>query len=242
MDIKPKKRRKRRTKEEIEEIINKAAITLIESGGFSKLTVRNIVEESNIEAAVFYNRYTNIEEFIGELVKKYDYWFTEVAKSDVKISNKEEYIHILKNLFISIKENKSMQQLLRWELFDENETTRRTAGLREFHTIPLVERYKKIFKDAPFEIEVVSALIIGGIYYLVLHAGLTPFAGVDINSETGHKQICTTLDFLGNYFFDNISEFDVKTIEIAKRMKEKGLEMNVIEECTKIPINILRKI
>ena len=81
MNDKPTRRRKRRTKEEIEELINKADISLIQSGGFSNLTVRNIAEEAKIEAVVFYNRYTNIEEFVDEYIKKYDYWFTEVAKT-----------------------------------------------------------------------------------------------------------------------------------------------------------------
>lgn len=241
MNDKPK-RRKRRTKEGIEELINKAAVTLIESGGFSKLTVRNIAKEVKIEPVVFYNRYNNIEEFIDEFVKKYDYWFTGVAKTEGTVSNRDEYLHILKNLFVSLKENTVMQQLLRWEIFDNNDTTRRTAGLREFHTIPLVDRYKQVFKDAPFEIEVMSALIIGGIYYLVIHSELTPFAGVNVNSETGHRQILNALEFMGNYFFDNLSGLDSKTLEIARKMKEKGFENDIIEECTKVPTSILRKL
>lgn len=135
-----------------------------------------------------------------------------------------------------------MQQLLCWELFEDNETTRRTARLRELHTIPLVEKYQRIFKDAPFEIEVISALIIGGIYYLLLHAERSPFAGLDVNSEAGYKQICNALEFLGNYLFDNVSGFDIKTLDIAKKMKEKGIEISLIEECTKVPLSILRKL
>lgn len=242
MNDKPKKRRKRRTKEEIEKIINKAAITLIESGGFSNLTVTNIIEEAKIEAIVFYNRYTNMDEFIGEFVKRYDYWFTEVAKTEEKASDREEFLYIITNLFISLKDNKLMQQLLRWEIFVDNDTTSRTARLREFHTIPLVEKYKKIFKDAPFEIEVMSALIIGGIYYLIIHADRSDFAGIDVNSKEGHDKILKAIEYLGNYFFDTISSFDQTAVDIAKRMKAKGFEYDVIEECTKIPLNILLKL
>jgi AcrR family transcriptional regulator len=242
MNDKPKRRRKRRTKEAIEETIDKAAITLIESGGFSNLTVRNIAEEAKIEAVVFYNRYANIEEFIDKFVKRYDYWFTEVVKTEGKISYKEEYLHIVTNLFVSLKKNKLMQQLLRWEIFVDNDITNRTARLREFHTIPLVEKYKKIFKGAPFEIEVMSALIIGGIYYLILHAERTPFAGLDVNSKAGHDEILKAIEFLGNYFFDTTSGVDGTALDIAKRMKEKGIENDIIEECTKVPTSILIKL
>ncbi|SFL50904.1 hypothetical protein SAMN05216357_1265 [Porphyromonadaceae bacterium KH3CP3RA] len=135
-----------------------------------------------------------------------------------------------------------MQQLLRWEISNHNDTTRRTAGLREFHTIPLVEKYKEIFKNAPFEIEVISALIIGGIYYLVLHANLTPFAGIDVNSEEGHGKICKAIEFMGNFFFDNMSPFDNKILEVAKKMREKGIESDIITECTKVPKTVLQKL
>lgn len=237
-----KERRKRRTKQEIENIIDKAAVQLAKRGGFSNLTVRNIAEEAKIEAVVFYNRYSSVEVFIDEFVRKYDYWFTEATKNVSPVSGREEYLHILKNLFVSLQENMEMQQLLCWELFEDNETTRRTARLRELHTIPLVEKYQRIFKDAPFEIEVISALIIGGIYYLLLHAERSPFAGLDVNSEAGYKQICNALEFLGNYLFDNVSGFDIKTLDIAKKMKEKGIEISLIEECTKVPLSILRKL
>lgn len=141
-----------------------------------------------------------------------------------------------------LKDNVVMQQLLRWELFEENEITSRTAKLREFHTLPLVDKYLKIFKDAPFEIEVLSAIIISGLYYLILHARLTPFARVDVNTEKGQEQIFKAIDYLGNLLFESVYGVDNKILEIAKAMQGKGLDNDLIKECTQVPISILQKL
>lgn len=237
-----KVRRKRRSKEEINEIINKVAVELIENGGFANLTVRNIAELAKIEPIVFYNRYPNIEEFIDEFVRKYDYWLADVVKNDEKIDDRDEYIKILKNLFTSLKDNTVMQELLRWELFEKNETTSRTAKLREFHTMPLVDKYIKFFDKAPFEIDVLSAIIIGGLYYLILHARLTPFAYLDINTAKGQEQIFRAIDYLGNLLYNDVCNVNSKAMEIAKVMKNKGIDEDLIKECTNIPKDIIQKL
>lgn len=76
--------------------------------------------------------------FIDEYVKKYDYWFSDIVKSQKQSHNdKELYINILIGLFQSLSGNKVMQELLKWELFSNNDTSQRTAQLRELHTLPL---------------------------------------------------------------------------------------------------------
>ena len=50
-------------------------------------------------------------------------------------------------------------------IFENNITF--LAMLREVHTLPLVKIYEEKFKD--IDISAISALIIGGIYYLNLH-------------------------------------------------------------------------
>lgn len=235
-------RRKRRKDIDIEDCIYKAAALIIEELGFSKVTVRELARKAEIQPIVFYKRYKDLSDFIDEFVKRYDYWFSDVAKDCESIKdNREEYIAIFTRLFLSIKENSLMQQLLRWELSDSNETTKRTANLREFHTLPLVKKFKNVFANSSVEIDAVSALIIGGIYYLTLHADLSPFGGIDIKTEEGSRKIEKAIEYFGNTFFSAIST-DPKTVEIARRMKEKGLNIDLISECTGLTITEIEQI
>lgn len=99
-----------------------------------------------------------------------------------------------------------MQQLLSWELSVNNETSRRTAGMRELHTLPLAERFDKIFEKSDVDIVALSSLIIGGIYYLTLHKNLANFSGIDVNTESGRERILETIRFLGDLFFERLPE------------------------------------
>ena len=51
------RKRKQRTKKDIDESINNAAIQLIEEKGFQNIAVTAIMQRAKIEPVVFYNRY-----------------------------------------------------------------------------------------------------------------------------------------------------------------------------------------
>lgn len=198
----PQKRRKRRTKADIEKSINDATIQLIQEKGFAGVTVTGIAQLAKIEPVVFYNRYDNLEQYLSEFVKQYDYWFSEVAdRTKNETSPKEHYQALVKSLFVSLKKNKIMQELLKWELSTCNETSRRTAGLREFHTLPLVRYFEKIIDNPAKDVGAASALIVGGIYYLILHNNLSEFGGIDIDTEDGEKRILSFIDYITETLF-----------------------------------------
>ena len=233
---------KQRTKKDIDESINNAAIQLIEEKGFQNIAVTAIMQRAKIEPVVFYNRYDDLDNFMDEFVKKYDYWFSDIIKNiEIQENPREQYITIMHSLLDSLKENKVMQQLLRWELSTHNNTTKRTARLREFHTLPLVERYKKIFEDSSVEIDALSALIIGGIYYLVLHGDLSEFGGIDINSEEGTQRLRNAIEYLSSIFYSYLN-YGSETMTIAKRMKGKGVEYSNIAEYTGLTLKQIEKL
>jgi len=236
-----KVRRKRRSKKDLEDIINNAALELIKENGFHNITVTSIMQKAEIEPIVFYNRYEDLNAFIDEFVKKYDYWFSEVINKIEFNNPQKQYISILATLLESLQGNKGMQQLLRWEIASYNDTTIRTAGLREFHTLPLVDKYKKIFENSQVEIDAVSAVVIGGIYYLVLHSDLSEFAGIDINSKDGKEKIQRALEFLGRMFFDD-TELNPKLLKIARNMKSKGYHSQEIAEIIELPVDLIDKL
>jgi len=236
------RKRKQRTKKDIDESISNAAIQLIEEKGFQNIAVTAIMQRAKIEPVVFYNRYKDLDDFMDEFVKKYDYWFSDIIKNiEIQEDPKEQYITIMHSLLDSLKENKVMQHLLRWELSTHNSTTKRTARLREFHTLPLVERYKKIFEGSSVEIDALSALIIGGIYYLVLHGDLSEFGGIDISSEKGSERLRNAIEYLSNMFFSNLNPGS-ETMTIAKRMKGKGVEYSNIAEYTGLTLKQIEKL
>jgi len=236
-----KERRKRRSAKDIEENIINAVTYLIENEGFSNLTVTGIIRQAEIEPVQFYNRYDDLNRFIDEYVKKFDYWFSDIVKSQKQSrSNKELYINILIGLFQSLSGNKVMQELLKWELANNNETSQRTAQLRELHTLPLCQKFSNIFSNTDIDIVTISALIIGGIYYLILHDKLSTFSGIDLKKESDRQKVIKAISKLSEMLFTPIpSSITKEDIDIIIKMKKDNIPVEKIAYYTGIPQNII---
>lgn len=239
-----KERRKRRSAKDIEESIINAANHLIENKGFSGLTVTGIMHQAEIEPIQFYNRYDDLNRFIDEYVKKYDYWFSDIVKSQKKSSSdKELYMNILIGLFQSLSENKVMQELLKWELSNNNETSQRTAQLRELHTLPLCQKFSNIFSNTDIDIVTISALIIGGIYYLILHDKLSTFSGINLKTESDRQKVIKAINQLAEILFTPIPDsLTRENINIITKMKEDNISIEKISYYTGIPKDIIASI
>ena len=236
-----KERRKRRSTKDIEESIINAATRFIETEGFSNLTVTSIMRQAEIEPVQFYNRYDDLNKFIDEYVKKYDYWFSDIVKSQKQYSNdKALYMNILVGLFQSLSENKIMQELLKWELANNNETSQRTAQLRELHTLPLWQKFSNIFSNTDIDIVTISALIIGGIYYLILHDKLSTFSGIDLKKESDKQKVIKAISKLSDILFTFIpSSITKENIDIIIKMREDNIPVEKIAYYTGIPKEII---
>lgn len=228
---KPKGRRPKRTKAQIDDCINHAAVAEIVEKGFSDTILYGIIKRAKIEPVVFYNRYKSLELFYDEFVKSKDYWFVDLLKEiDEPQLSKDELTKILVYLIDALDKDSVMLELLRWEVASENPTTRRSAALREFHTLPLAKDYENLFKNTEVDMLSLCALVIGGIYYLELHKNLSPFSGIDLKTEEGKNRIKGALGAFVNILFD-LKDEKMRREQIRLRMREKGLSDEDIQYC-----------
>lgn len=228
---KPKGRRPKRTKAQIDDCINHAAVAEIVEKGFSDTILYGIIKRAKIEPVVFYNRYKSLELFYDEFVKSKDYWFVDLLKeiNEPQLS-KEELTKILVSLVDALDKDSVMLELLRWEVASENPTTRRSAALREFHTLPLAKDYENVFRNTEVDMLSLCALVIGGIYYLELHKNLSPFSGIDLKTEEGKDRIKEALSSFVNILFD-LKDEKLRREQVRLRMREKGLSDEDIQYC-----------
>lgn len=227
-------RRKRRSAEDIEKTIIEVATRLIREKGFNGLTATGIMQQAAIEPVQFYRRYTDLNGFIDEYVKRFDYWFSDVIKPYSNTGkDKEQYEQIVNGLLDALLENKIMQELLRWEVADCNETSCRTARLRELHTLPLCTRYAEVFKDSDIDIVAVSAMLVGGIYYLILHKELSTFGGIDLNAAADRERIHKAVRSLSELLFTSLKPSE-EAIRIAREMKQDHVPIDKIAKYTKL--------
>ena len=224
-----KKRKPRRTKADIADSIHQAAEDQIRHVGFTNIKVSDIIKHAKIEPAVFYNRYDNLEEFLSEFVKNYDYWHENIFKGvNISYTSAEGLTLLLRRILHMLNNNTVMLELIRWEVADGNSTTLRTATLREVHIMPVVKEFEKLFQCSDIDITALATLVSGGLYYLSLHKDRSPFCGIDINTAEGYERIERAIEFLVRKIYEEGDIQDEKEA-IARRLREAGVDEEVIK-------------
>ena len=224
-----KPRRPRRTKASIIACIQQAAEDEIRESGFASSLVTDIIKRAKIEPQVFYNRYRDLDEYYDTFVKKYDYWITDTIKEvKVPLVSHQGYREIFQQLIEKINTDDIILEILRWEVSESNDTTHRTAAMRELHTSPLTQGYVREFNSDDTDIMAFTAMILGGIYYLSLHKKLSPFYGIDMSTPEGRERISIVVNKIIDGIFERRS-IEADRARIAARLREAGVDESVIQ-------------
>lgn len=230
-----KTRRPRRTKQAVEKDVMNAVASLIEEVGFTNVTLTGVAQRAQIEASVFYRRYENLEELFDVYVRKYDYWLSGISDllpSD--LSDADTFKWIMRNLTLALYKNKGMQQLLIWELAEDNYVTRRTAQMREKLKESLIRLLESRFEYSGFDINVICSLMISGIYYLVLHRNISTFCDVDFSTKKGKERLELALDQMVDILFHE-KDRRKKDAELAANLRAEGVSEDIIRKYIDVP-------
>lgn len=197
-----KARRPRRSKADIEDAIHKAAVSQIKKKGFSLALVTDIVKRAKIEPVVFYNRYKNLDEFYDTFVKDYDYWLSDLVRDSIEnIDSEEAYSNVIEKILNNLLSDDIMTELLRWEVAEGNNITERTARLRTMHAVDIFRNFEEKHADIGIDVTAVSALLVAGIYYMLLHKDRSNMIGIDINQAAGKRRIVNAIREISRLIF-----------------------------------------
>ena len=200
--------RVRRTNAEIDNAVMTELEKLVIRNGFEKVLVTELMANAKLEPPVFYRRYGSIDSLYDKLAKRYDFWINDTIKMS-KLSDlgpKLFFAKTLKTLYKELSNNVVMQKLLLWEMSADNDTTRRTAQIRDLMNLNLVEYYDVLFKSARINIRGVIA----------------PFCKIDFNTPEGEAAFSEAVDILVGMLFDRIEGHNQKR-ESYERMIKDGI-------------------
>lgn len=236
-----KKKRIRRTNAEVESAISAAMDKLVTKHGFLKITANMVMEEAKIESPVFYNRYGSIDDLIYEYISENDFWIkgTLPFKDIEKIGPEEYYIQTLLKLLKTLHDLKAAREVLIWELTSDSEATCKVAILKEMENEALLVYYSRLFKNKRINIRAITAMLIAGIYYLTIHKDKSTFCGLDINIKEDEEILENLIRNVVKGLFSDIDHgyIDSRTIDTAKKMAEKGIDIKTISDILDIEEN-----
>lgn len=230
-----KARRPRRSKADIEDAIHKAAVSQIKKKGFSLALVTDIVKRAKIEPVVFYNRYKNLDEFYDTFVKDYDYWLSDLVRDSIEnIDSEEAYSNVIEKILNNLISDDIMTELLRWEVAEGNNITERTARLRTMHAVDIFRNYEEKHAGIGIDVTAVSALLVAGIYYMLLHKDRSSMIGIDINQTAGKRRIVNAVREISRLMFqdreNSRSDIDGEDADTSRRRFESSCRERVASD------------
>lgn len=184
---------KERSKQKLINAVGK----VLEIRGYTGLTATNISKAAGLSRRLITTYFDSVDNLIETYVRNKDYW-TEASGNVNKIieqnqgNNTKEIIdYLLQNQLDYFYNSKEMQKLILWEISEKTKIIYEVCDDRERLGSKVFELADEEFKADAIDIRAVSALLVAGIYYMVLHAKSTNtlFCGIDINETEGMNRI-----------------------------------------------------
>lgn len=171
---------------------------------YSGLTITNIAKESGLNPKLIYLYFGSLDGLIEQYILEKDFWsaksktqLTELLENPEKLGAAETN-EVFQVQFDSFLKDKSIQRIIHWEMGMKSKLLRKVADDREEVGDNLLKYLDPKFEDTDVDIRATLAIILGGIYYLTLHAknnGST-VSGIDINEDEGRERIEKTIERL----------------------------------------------
>ncbi len=152
-------------------------------------------------------------------MKKQDYWLLRLKEyGDSEAENKRTFTKtILTEELEGLYKSKELQKLLIWELSDEDDIVTSLVLKREIMAEKLLDKGKYILKGYGINFNLIQAILIAGIYYLVLHKDKSTFCDMDLNKKTDRDELSRSIEWLVDFIYDKAEKAHKIGVEIEKR-------------------------
>ncbi len=187
-------RNKERTKANLITALGK----ILKKNGFSGLSARSVADEAKVDRRLIYDYFGGLEGLVREYLNNKDYW--NIKSDDVNglIENAREdagktlAYKVLEEQFNSLIGNEEMRRIITWGLSEKLPVLKELDLKREnIGELVLSEVMEKHFAHSDKNFRAMYAIMMGGVYYLTLHAKMqeNTFCGINIQQAEGQEEI-----------------------------------------------------
>lgn len=198
-----KKSKQTRNKQATIKLFREAAERLLSEGGLKALKINSLQKEAGRSKSLIYDYFGGIGGVLRDVLESNDVWLPYHGKiksillKDYKDSGKSLAIMLLQEYFARFSKDKLAQEISLLELSKKgNRTLRELSESREHLGDKLFNISHTHFSKNVVNIRMVSALLIGGINYLVLYANSngSTFCGIDVSTDKDRDLMNKTLE------------------------------------------------
>lgn len=188
-------------KELTKEKLIKAVGEIIRTKGFNALRISKVARQAEVDRKLIYRYFGNLDNLIEAYIVENDYWmlFSEhlnaISKELQSSDSKVIITEVLQELFKFFSSEKEMQNLILLELSGSSPILKSIHNARESLGQKFFESTDQHFGMTNVDFRAVAALLVGGIYYIILHTRNNGhnFVDVDLRSGKGNEAILNTI-------------------------------------------------
>jgi AcrR family transcriptional regulator len=198
-----------RDKEHTRKKILEALGRLLSQKGFYDVGINAIAKEAKVSKVLIYRYFGGLSELLRTFAEEGEYWPSnnQLLGGEInlrRVTDPEQIsVAILTNYLKEMRRRKLTQEIIRWELTQENDLTRQLTKVREKQRAEILgslpidpARFREI------DIGAAAALLHAGLTYLVLRSKTgEEYMGIDLHSNYGWKRLEKAINDLVNGYF-----------------------------------------
>lgn len=171
--------------------------------GFRAINASRIAGQVNIHRKNISNNFGSLNGMLATYIKRKDYWnraferyVLPLGASDDDV--REMFIELMQSNFEFFGSDREMQQVILWQISETNPLMQSVSEKREKSGAILLACTDRHFESSAIGFREIMALLLGGIYYLVLHARFnkSTVCGIDINNERDRQRVLKAIRYL----------------------------------------------
>lgn len=171
--------------------------TVIKNEGYTGLTATNIARVAGLNRRLITLYFGTIDNLIETYVRSKDYWIAasgdavELIKEYTGENTKPILDKLLQNQLDYFFNEEEMQKIVLWQISQSTQIMKDVCEERELLSRDFFKLSDRELEGKDTDLRAVSALLVAGIYYLVLHAKSTDtlFCEIDLNTTEGMVRI-----------------------------------------------------
>ena len=202
-----KKMRIRRSKEEIDQLLMNAVCKVINEMGFSNLGINTVSEVATVEKAYIYRNFDSFENLLERYFAQHSFWerfILQKVKQEQGHANLQEIvITYLSEMYRAMDQNDELESLIRWEVAEPTPYILDQAKKRESETKELRQKIAAFSEAKDMDVEAMISILLGGVFFLILHKNNPPFLGIEVTKREGKKRILKALEQLTEMIFSS---------------------------------------
>lgn len=224
----------KRDRDETERRLIAAVGSILKQSGHKGIGVNRLALEAEVSKPMIYDYFGSLNNLLHTYIRKKDYWlplFDSLSMPDSKDPDavKELIIATLQEQFRFFNQEPEMQKLILWQISEEHALLRSVSDRREAEGAKVLALAEPYFRNTGINPKAVTALLVGGIYYMVLHAhaNKSTVCGVDVNQEQDRQFVLDTIKQIMDWAWHQATENKAQIIQSTTMSYEFELLENL---------------